>query len=265
MIFANHAHVFPKEVNEMGSINSLKKVMQKCNINKVVAFAPFPAQIPDKYDSNKWLYNKLKKEKNIFGFGIIDFDSDNINEQVEKIVSFGFKGIKLHPAFQKFNVLSEKAYQVYQKAQEHNLFLCFHTCVHWHRLKDYHPLHFDDIAQDFPELKINLEHLGGFSFFQEAVGVISNNIPPLSSKKGNVYGGLTSIFDKKKNPNRYLEKEKINKIIPMIGSEQLIFGLDFPYYQEEEIKKALKYIDTLKLTNEEKDNILYKNLNNLLN
>ena len=39
MIFANHAHVFPKEIRAEGSVESLMKFLDECEIDKAVAFA----------------------------------------------------------------------------------------------------------------------------------------------------------------------------------------------------------------------------------
>ncbi len=40
-IYANHAHVFQKEVREDGTIDCLKRVMDICGIERAVAIAPF--------------------------------------------------------------------------------------------------------------------------------------------------------------------------------------------------------------------------------
>lgn len=36
MIFANHAHVFPKELRPEGSVDSLMRLMDDCGIDKAV-------------------------------------------------------------------------------------------------------------------------------------------------------------------------------------------------------------------------------------
>jgi predicted TIM-barrel fold metal-dependent hydrolase len=90
----------------------------------------------------------------------IDFAKDNIKEQVEKIRDFGFKGIKMHPAWQRFNVMCDKAQQVYAAAEELGLFVSFHTGIHWHRIKDYDIKLYDEVACTFPKLNFSMEHIG---------------------------------------------------------------------------------------------------------
>ena len=47
MIIANHAHVFPKEIKESGTIDELKKLLDECGIDKCVCFAPFPERFEE--------------------------------------------------------------------------------------------------------------------------------------------------------------------------------------------------------------------------
>lgn len=61
--------------------------------------------------------------------------------------------------------MDDKACEVYSAAQENGLFLSFHTGLHWHRIADYQPLLFDEVAWNFPRLKFSMEHVGGYHFF----------------------------------------------------------------------------------------------------
>ena len=40
-IFANHAHVFPSESKPEGTVEKLLELMEECEIEKAVCFAPF--------------------------------------------------------------------------------------------------------------------------------------------------------------------------------------------------------------------------------
>ena len=41
MIFANHAHLYPKALREDGAKDALMRLLDECEIDKAVAFAPF--------------------------------------------------------------------------------------------------------------------------------------------------------------------------------------------------------------------------------
>lgn len=258
-IIVNHAHIFQEKVREAGSITSLKKVMDECGIDKAVCFAPFSSYfISDSNESpNRWLYERIKNDERLIGFGTIDFGKDNLKEQAEEIYHLGLSGIKMHPAYQKFRIDGEKACEVYAVAQEYGLPISFHTGVHWHRISSYNTLLFDEVAYKFPKLKICMEHVGGYSFFNEAVAVMANN--------GNrIYAGLTSVFDKEMNKFWYLGKERVKDLIWQAGVEQCIFGLDFPYNSSEKIKEAIsamnECLEELNLGVEAKEKVFGKNL-----
>ena len=69
-----------------------------------------------------------------------------------------------------------------------------------------------------------MEHVGGLSFFLGALAVLTNNL-----EGGNVYAGITSVLNKSFNQLWYLGPERMELLVSLIGSKQMIFGLDFPY------------------------------------
>ena len=100
-ITANHAHVFPKNVREDGTVDNLLRYMDSLGISKSVCFATFPAHLKsENEETNSWLYKELKGKDRLIGFGVIDFEKGDLRGQVDRIADFGFKGIKIHPAFQ---------------------------------------------------------------------------------------------------------------------------------------------------------------------
>ena len=257
-IFANHAHVFPEEAKPGCGIDSLKALMDECSIERAVCFAPFPSQYKEYKmpgDCISWLAGAIKNDDSLVGFGTIDFDSGDITGQVNRIADLGFRGIKLHPAYQEFNIMGDKACEVYSAAQENGLFLSFHTGLHWHRIADYQPLLFDEVAWNFPRLKFSMEHVGGYHFFREALAVICNNHHRASDPR-RVYAGLTSIMpDDNGLPDYWtLSDDELLTLIHQGDDDCAIFGRDFPYRKalydkmgsDPEFKKDV--LDTIKST-----------------
>ena len=267
-IYANHAHLFPKGTKPNADIDKLKELMSACGIEKAVCFAPFHNQM-DMYDvsrgqnPNDWLSNEIKDEPSLIGFGTINFERDDLKEQVKHISELGFKGIKIHPAYQEVKVDSPQLFQVYEQAQEDNLFLSFHTGLHWHRIRDYQMLLFDEVAFNFPRLRFSMEHMGGYSFFKEALLVMNNNS---RDEIQHVFAGWTSIpmgEDEFGNPRRgvwSLTDDDLCDLIYQTGTERSIFGLDFPYNDIEKTKKAIDRIKNLPISEEAKRGILGENL-----
>ena len=261
-IIVNHAHIFQKEAREDGTVEALKIFMDKCGIDKAVCFAPFSSYFNSLGESpSRWMYEQIKNDDRLLAFGTIDFTKDNLKEQTEEIYQMGLSGIKMHPAFQKFKVDDERACEVYEVAEKRGLPISFHTGIHWHRISSYNTLLYDEVAYKFPNIKICMEHVGGYAFFNDAVAVMSNNM-------GRVYAGLTSVFHRDTHKYWYLGKEKVKDLIWQTGIEMCVFGLDFPYTKAEQIQDAMKEmrecIKELGLGKEAEDKVFGGNLLNMI-
>jgi hypothetical protein len=261
-VLANHAHVFPPALNPDGSIDRLLQLLDACEIEQAVCFAPFPSADAPGSAPNRWLADELKRQPRLHGFGTIDFARDDRQEQVRAAAELGLRGLKLHPNVQQFDILAPAALEVYAAAEEHNLLISFHSGVHHYRIEHYNVLKFDEVAWRFPKLRFSLEHVGGYSFFEQALAVIFNNIPfpPIPGRKGHVFGGLTSIFTPQYNRFWYLSAERLAELIAQVGAAQLIFGLDFPYNLEKNTKMALHTINELPINDADRALILGGNL-----
>ena len=271
-IFANHAHLFPKNTKPNGDIDCLKELLDACEIEKPVCFSPFRYQM-DMYAQTtgqnpcEWVAEEIKNDSRFIGFGTIDFEAGNLKEQVKKVADLGLKGLKIHPAAQEVKIDSPQLFEVYEQAQEQGLFISFHTGLHWHRIADYQMLLFDEVAYNFPKLRFSMEHIGGYSFFKEALLVMNNNS---RSEIDHVYAGWTSIgmeTDEMGNVRQgawSLTDDDLCTLVHQAGYKTSIFGLDTPYNGIEKTQKAIDRIKNLPITEEAKRCILGENLRTIL-
>lgn len=272
-IYANHAHLFPKNTKPNGDKDCLKALLDECGIEKAVCFAPFQNQM-DMYDvsrgqnPNDWIAEEIKNEPKLVAFGSINFEKDNLEEQVKHIAELGLLGIKIHPAYQEVKIDSPELFRVYEAAEKENLFISFHTGLHWHRIADYSMLLFDEVAFNFPRLRFSMEHMGGYSFFREALLIMNNNS---RNDVLNTFAGWTSIgmeVDDMGNVRQgawSLTDDDLCTLVHQAGYESSIFGLDFPYKKADDINKAIDRIKNLQITEEAKKAILGGNLKRELN
>jgi predicted TIM-barrel fold metal-dependent hydrolase len=270
-VFANHAHVFPADVNPNGTTDRLLRLMDACGIARQVCFAPFSHQVKSSgLHHNQWLAKHIAGHPRFVGFGTVDLtnivDPRPIADQVKQVRDLGLVGLKMHPNAQEFDILSPEAMQAYEAAEKHGLFITFHSGVHAYRLKNYAVTKFDEIAEAFPNLRFSMEHMGGYSFFNECLAVIVNRIPfpPVPGKRCMVYGGLTSVFTPDFCRFWYMNKERLLEAVAQCTPDQLIFGLDFPYNLEEHTQMGLTALHSLGLPEEQLAKILGGNLREAL-
>jgi predicted TIM-barrel fold metal-dependent hydrolase len=176
--------------------------------------------------------------------GSIDFESDvpYIEQAKNAVYNLGMKGFKLLPSYAYFYPNDPKMFPMYGFAQELGLPIMFHTGTSVFtgtRIKYANPLLLDDVACEFPELKLLLEH-GGRSFWYDRVAWMLMRHP-------NVYVGCAGIPAKHLHANFKLE----------VYSDRFIFGSDWPGVVGINIL-ACKIMD-LPISREVKEKIFYHN------
>jgi predicted TIM-barrel fold metal-dependent hydrolase len=217
----------------------------------------------DLLKANRWAWGEVKKhEDRLIAAGNLFPAADNALELLKVFKEEGIKLAKVHPSLDVHDVSSPKAYECYALAAELGITLDYHTGPHGTRLSLTQPFKFDDIAWDFPELKLVFEHLGGRTYFEEFMAILASHNNVDSNSRPQVYGGVASVF----TPGNiwYLGPEKIFDVITYAGAKKLIYGLDFPWNSKETNKNDIKLIKQLAISDDDKNDILGNNLLRLL-
>ncbi len=138
------------------------------------------------------------------------------------IRDFGVRGFKFHPTLQGFWPNDRMAYPFYEVLEEEGVITLFHTGqtgvgsgMHGGmgmRLKYSHPMSIDDVAVDFPDLKIIMAH-PSFPWQEEALAVAQH--------KPNVYIDLSGWSPK------YFP-EILVKYANSLLKKKMLFGSDWP-------------------------------------
>jgi hypothetical protein len=155
-------------------------------------------------------------------FGSVDPHRPDALDEVRRLVGLGVRGFKFHPNIQAFFPSDEAFYPLYAAIEEAGLPALFHT---GHsgigtglpggggiRLKYSNPMLVDDVAVDFPELKIVLAH-PSFPWQDEAISVALH--------KSQVYIDLSGWSPKYFPPQlvRYANTQLRDRVL---------FGSDYP-------------------------------------
>lgn len=138
------------------------------------------------------------------------------------IADYGVKGFKFHPPIQNFHPYDRMAWPIYEVIAEHGLPAIFHTGHSGMgtgmrggggiRLKYGQPMLVDDVAVDFPDIKIILAH-PSWPWTDEALS--------MALHKPNVYIDLSGWSPK------YFPPQVIQYANSQLG-HKFLFGSDFP-------------------------------------
>jgi hypothetical protein len=145
-----------------------------------------------------------------------------VREAVKLIEDYGVRGFKFHPTAQGFYPNDRMAYPLYEVIQDAGLVALFHTGQtgvgagapggFGLRLKYSNPMHIDDVAADFPNLKIVMAH-PSFPWQEEALAVATH--------KPTVYIDLSGWSPKYFPPILVRYANSILK-------DRILFGSDYP-------------------------------------
>lgn len=92
--------------------------------------------------------------------------------RLQRLAEAGARGLKLYPSYQFFYPNDQRLYPLYDFAAQHRWPVMFHTgssIFPGSRLKYALPVHIDDVAVDFPALRLVLAHAGRPAWTDEAV------------------------------------------------------------------------------------------------
>jgi len=255
-----HAHAFPDEVAKKaiplleeeggikakldGTLSSLLSSMDKYGIEKSVICSI--ATKPEQFNSI------LKWSKSIVSERIIPFpsfhpDDTLVLERIKIIKEEGFKGVKLHPYYQDFDVDEEKMMRIYEKIVECDLILTLHTGFDFAfpRIRKADPEKISKIKNKFPEMKLITTHLGGWEDWDEVEKHIMGK---------EIYMEISFSL-------QFLPVEKAKKIILSHPENYILFGTDTPWTDQGETLNLLK---NLNLPPEREKLILRENALSLL-
>lgn len=250
-----HCHAFPENIvtkavnnignyynipmQEDGTLDTLGNFLAADEDRKVVllATATAPHQV---HSINTWLSNIISDR--IYGYASIHPDYEDIRGELDRVISLGYKGLKIHPEFQNFPIDYDKAYAIYEAA-EGRLPILFHM---GDENSDYSsPARLKKILRDFPNLTVIGAHFGGYHVWDEALRTLADT---------NIYMDTSSSL-------AFISPEYARKLITAHGVERFLFGTDYPMWSFEAEIERFNKID---LTDTEREMILYKNAEKLL-
>lgn len=251
-VFDIHTHIFPDTIAEKavknlsayynvpmackGTHEDFTKTMKEAEvIKKCLVFAT--ATTAHQVESvNNFVAGIINDD--IYGFGSIHPDYEEIEKEIDRLLSLGLRGIKIHSDFQGFPVDYDKACRIYEYAEKKKVPIMFHAGDK--NVDTSSPKRFRHIKDMFPNLIMILAHLGGYSVWDDAEKYLVGQ---------DVYFDTSSTLWK-------LDKKKAAEIIRNHGIEKCFFGTDYPMHNP---KKCIEDFLEMGFSEEENHKILWQN------
>ena len=251
-VFDIHTHIFPDAIagKAVQNLSDYYKVKMACEgpredfkitmkeaqyIKKCLVFST--ATTAHQVESVNNFVSGIINE-NIYGFGSMHPDYEEIEKEIDRLMSLGLRGIKIHSDFQGFNVDCKAACRIYEYAQERGVPILFHAGDE--NVDSSSPKRFRHIKDMFPDLIMILAHLGGYSAWDESEKYLVGQ---------DVYFDTSSTLWK-------LDKKKAAEMIRNHGIERCFFGTDYPMHNP---KKCIEEFLEIGLSEEENRKILWQN------
>lgn len=236
------------------SLADFHQEMEDAHIDKVALLVAGAKGMPAR-PQNEQVSTLLQMLPDKF-IGFAGFDP-NQGEQAtadieHAIKDLGFKGLKVIPSALELDINDKALYPCYAKAQQLGVPIMIHTgsssLVMGYRVKHVQPLMIDDVAFDFPDLKIICAHMGGHQYM---------DVHSMLVRHRNVYADICfwplNPHYKDLIPWRLLEDTVPDKIL---------LGSDYPCAQTP--KEAVETVQNLPISEDFKLKILGENAARLL-
>ena len=268
MIIDFHTHIFPDKIAERAvaslesnihnrfrddiravipaTLTALKESMAQNGIDYSVVM-PIATNVHQSESINN--FAKIVNEtEGVISFGSLHPMQEDWESVLYDIKEKGLKGIKLHPEYQQFYIDSPESLRILKKCEELDLIVTLHAGkdhgidppVHCTPQMLRHAL--DYVSGE----KIIAGHLGGWDSWDDVEKYLV---------------GTPVLFDTAFTVD-FIDKEQLVRIIKNHGSKKIVYGTDSPWEVQ---SHAAKFISALDLSQEEKDDIFYKNAQKLLN
>ena len=176
-------------------------------------------------------------------------DEATLVREIEERAQEGARGIKLHPANQRYFPNDRRLWPAYHKAQELGLPIISHSgkaALLEDPEEHARPANFVDVLRDFPEINIVFAHMA--RGYPDEVAEIMQTYPnSFVDTSGAIDGTLTTPI---------VSDAEAVEMIRRVGPDRVLFGSDWPWYHP--IKDARR-IESLPLSAEEKRLIFREN------
>lgn len=257
MIIDVHTHINnyheDRVVSLEDSLNKLTDTMQENNVDYSLVLSSY--KVNEHRPSTKNVVEAIRDRDNlgvVAGVSFLNYDYKDLRELSEYLDAGLIKGLKFYPGYEPFYPNDIRFKVMYDMAIEFDVPVMFHsgdTYAPNGKIKYSHPIHIDDLAVDYPDLKIVICHVGS-PWIKDCMEIVYKNKNVHADISGLTLGDFSDKFE------RYMKKEIEEMIIYAGDPKYLLYGTDWPISN---MKSYLRFMDQLDLDEEKKELIMWKN------
>ena len=262
MVIDFHTHAFPDAIAQKaieglvkasgalyppctdGTLGGLKRNMESFGVDLSVV-QPVITKASQLKTLNEWAASICSKD--IISFGGIYPHTEDYKADIDFVCSLGLKGLKFHVEYQGFSLDEPKMLKIYDYAFEKGLIVLHHAGFDPAYPPPYRssPKQFANIIKEMQGGVLVAAHLGGERQWDEVEEyMVGKNVYLDTSMGSTLY-----------------PTEQLLRIIKNHGSDKILFGSDSPWSRADE---EIAFIRGLDISDEDKENILFKNAKRLL-
>lgn len=277
MIVDIHTHIFPhvlalKVLDRLshaggikpftdGTLDGLRRSMEEAGVEHSVTLpVATSSQQVEKINEFAAKVNEGYEVRGIHSFAAIHPDYTNYRKELGRLKAAGFKGIKVHPAYQETDLDDIRYLRIFERAAEVGLVVITHAGldIGFPGVVRCSPTMAGNVVSAIGDFPFVLAHMGGWGNWDEVpvklagTGVYVDTSFSIGSKAPlGILGGRVPL----------MEESKALDIIKAFGSGRVLFGSDSPWSSQKESIEAVK---KLSIAEEEKADIFGNNACRLL-
>ena len=248
-----HAHIFPDKLADKaaGSIGNFYgvKIERTASVDVLVAeetkagvsrcvvsnSAVTPKQV---HNINNFISGAITAHPNFIGFGSIFPGMDGFEEELDRMLALGLRGVKIHPDFQKLAIDDPSAIETYRAMARRGMPVLFHMGDYRYDFSS--PERLTNLLRKAPDLQVIAAHFGGWGAWERSLA---------HPQPENVLYDTSSSLG-------MTDHDTIMRLFDKLGTERFLFGSDFPMWSpKEELGRFL----ALGFDDETNETILYGN------
>ena len=182
-----HTHIYPDDIAQKATDSvqafygigsgtmdgTVKMLLEEGNRAGIDQYVILPVALrPDRVQHiNDYIQQEAALHDCFIPFGTVHAAMDGLMDEVERLLSLGVKGIKMHPDSQRCAIDDERLFPMYD-ALRGRVAVILHMGDH--RYNYSHPVKLRKVLDMFPGLDAIAAHFGGYSMYDTALELLKD-------------------------------------------------------------------------------------------